>query len=126
MLTISALMVAIAAPAPVQAVEQVDVAFEEIVSGENQAAIAQLESNVELESDDPSRLINLGVAYAREGEISKARDLFQSALYARHQQLVETADGKWVNSRVLARRALRSLDRAETENFAQVAFAHTE
>lgn len=122
----SALLVALLANGPVNSVEQVDVAYDAIASGENIAAIEQIESNDTLAQDDPSRLINLGIAYAREGDIARARDLFRAALYSTDRQLVETADGDWVDSRSIARRALAQLDEAEANRFRQVAFAQSE
>ncbi|WP_394730475.1 hypothetical protein [Altererythrobacter sp. GH1-8] len=122
----SALLVAIFAQGPSVAVEQVDVAYEQMSSGENAAAIVMLESSPELDSDDPSRLINLGVAYAREGNIDEAKALFRAALYAEDRQLVETAIGDWVDSRVLARRALARLEQSQPASYKQVALAESD
>lgn len=122
----SALLVTIFAQAPTMAVEQVDVAFEQMTSGENAAAIVLLETSSALDNDDPSRLINLGVAYAREGDIEEAKALFRAALYAQDRQLVETASGEWVDSRVLARRALARLEQSQTRSYQQVALAESD
>ncbi len=121
-----ALLVALSAQGPAHAVEQVDVAYEQMSSGENQAAIALLETSPELENNDPSRLINLGVAYAREGNIDEAKALFRAALYSEDRQLVETASGEWVDSRVLARRALASLEQRQAAPYKQVALAESD
>ena len=119
----TALTVAIAAPGPVQAVEHVDVAYDELAIGENTVAIRRIEGNDVLEANDPSRLINLGVAYAREGDIEKARALFRAALFSNDRQLVETSAGEWVDSRILARRALARLENSEATRYAQVALS---
>ncbi len=46
---------------------QSDVAFEQLVRGQDAAAIEQINANDALEADDPARLINLGIAYERRG-----------------------------------------------------------
>lgn len=101
------------AQAPAQALAPVDVAFDELAAEQNAAAIARIESNVELDQADPARLINLGIAYARQGRADAARALFERA--ARHAERLnlETANGDWIDSRALARRALAALDRGE-------------
>lgn len=100
------------APAPMLAVEQVDVAFDELVASRNAAAIERIEANASLESEHPARLINLGVAYARRGEADAARRLFRQALEVTSLQL-ETANGEWSDSHTLARRALARLGAGE-------------
>lgn len=119
----AALLVALSAQAPVQAVDQVDVAFDELSVGQNQAAIREIEANGDLERDDPSRLINLGVAHAREGDLEKARAMFRAALFSEKRQVVETSQGEWVDSRVLARMAMQRLDRGELVKTTMVAVA---
>ncbi len=119
MLTASVALVAMmfGAAAP----ERVDVAFEELEAGKNQAAINELQSNDGVDSNDPSLLINLGAAHAREGNVERARALFRAALYAEDRQLLETADGEWVDSRVLARKALASLSPSKAATTTRVA-----
>lgn len=89
-----------------------DVAFEDLAADRNAAAIVQIEGNQALDADDPARLINLGVAYAREGQVEAAHRLFTAVLHAERFNL-ETAQGEWIDSRALARRALAALDRGE-------------
>ncbi len=98
------------AATPAQAVEEVDVAYEELAAGENQAAIREITANESLRRDDPARLLNLGVAYAREGELDKARASFRAAVTSDDRQMLETGSGEWVDSRILARHALAELD----------------
>ena len=98
------------AAGPVQAVEQVDVAFEQMVAGQDEAAIRQINANEELATDDPARLMNLGVAHARRGDTQAAREAFEAVLVTEDRQYLETAEGEWVDSRVLARQALAMLD----------------
>lgn len=101
------------AQAPGQALEPVDVAFDELAAQQNAAAIARIESNAELDRADPARLINLGIAYARQGEAEAARALFERAARNAERLNLETATGEWIDSRALARRALAALERGE-------------
>lgn len=89
----------------------VDVAFTELAAGRNEAAIVRIEGNPELAENDHARLINLGVAHAREGRTEEARAMFRMAVRARDSVQLETATGAWVDSRDLARTALAMLDR---------------
>ena len=100
------------AQAPAQAIDSVDVAVEELEANRNEAAISRIEANTALDANDPARLINLGIAHAREGDAAKARAMFEAASDGDRLQL-ETADGNWVDSRNLARRALAMLERGE-------------
>lgn len=96
----------LAAGSPV-AGDSVDVAYDALMEGRHDAAIAQLENATD--RNDPARLINLAAAYAAEGRMAEARATYERAAFAERYEL-ETADGKWVDSRVLARQALASLD----------------
>ncbi|MCL4671647.1 MAG: hypothetical protein KJZ64_01650 [Sphingomonadaceae bacterium] len=89
----------------------VDVAFTELAAGRNEAAIVRIEGNPDLAENDHARLINLGVAHAREGRTEEARAMFRMAVRARDSVQLETATGAWVDSRDLARTALAMLDR---------------
>ncbi|GGD51939.1 hypothetical protein [Croceicoccus pelagius] len=94
----------LAAGAPAAA-DSVDVAYDAMMQGKHEVAIEKLEG-----TDDAARLINLGAAYAAEGRVLDARAAYEKAAFAERYEL-ETADGQWVDSRVLARQALASLDR---------------
>ena len=98
-----------------------EVGYEELSEGRNQAAIAEIELNSQLDADDPARLINLGIAHAREGRADLARAMFRAALRADTPLRLETATGDWVDSRTLARQALTMLDRGEFAATARVA-----
>lgn len=91
----------------------VDVAYQSLAQGQDQLAIEQIEANTELETDDPARLINLGIAHARKGDENRARQYFQAAIDSRERYDLETAEGAWVDSRMLARRAMKMLVRGE-------------
>ena len=104
-LSIFAALVLAQAPAAVP-----DVAYAELAAGRNEAANERIENNPALEADDPARLINLGIAHAREGRDQAARAMFRAAVRARESVRLETASGQWVDSRDLARTALAMLD----------------
>lgn len=106
--TILASAIIAQAPAPAE-----DVAFWELARGLNQAAIVRIEANAALPADDPARLINLGIAHAREGRVEQARALFRSAARSEDSVRLETATGAWLDSRDLARTALQMLARGE-------------
>ena len=91
----------------------VDVAFNELASGNAAAAISKIEKDQAREGDHPARLINLGVAYAREGRTADARAMFETVARSDTRYRLETADGGWMDSRDLARRALAMLDNGE-------------
>ncbi len=102
------------APVAVDAPEtSFDVGYEELVAGRDRAAVEAIEACAELEADDPARLINHGVALARMGQFDEARADFEAAAEADSSVELETADGQWVDSRRLARRALAALDRGD-------------
>ena len=81
-----------------------------LIEGRNADAIAELEANGAQTTDDPGQLINLGIAYARDGRHNDAEALFVAALLSPEQIELETADGMVTDSRRIARKALRMLD----------------
>ncbi|WP_374406444.1 hypothetical protein [Pelagerythrobacter sp.] len=87
-----------------------DVAYRDLLAQKNGAAIERIETNDRLESDDPARLINLGIAHAREGHEEEARAMFRAVARSESTVRLELAGGEWVDSGDLARRALRLLD----------------
>ena len=104
-LAVAGLLVTAAPAPPIQAV---DAAYEEVASHRDADAIARLEGKGI--PAHPAQLINLGIAHARQGDVERARALFHKAANAEEIYSLETASGVWTNSRVLARRALASLD----------------
>lgn len=101
---------AILVTAPMPDVEQVDVAFEDMIAGRSEAAIAQIEASTRATAEHPASLINLGVAYARVGDEAKARYVLERAAATGERYQLETSGGNWVDSRALARRALAALE----------------
>lgn len=106
--SMAALLVASEAPA--------QVSYETLMEGRNADAVSQLESNAQLDGTDPAVLINLGVAYARQGREAEARAMFQAAMNSADRETLETAEGKWKDSRHLARLALLKLAAGEFRN----------
>ncbi len=94
------------APVPAQGIE---VAYVDMTAGRSEAAIERIERADARDASHPARLINLGIAHARMGELRDARALFEQAASAERFRL-ETASGQWVDSRDLARQAIAMLD----------------
>lgn len=87
-----------------------DVAYAPLMEGRNADAVEELQSNQTLRQDDPARLINLGIALARQGREKEARALFEKAMHQSDRLVLETANGEWKDSRHLAKLALKLLD----------------
>ena len=102
---------ALLAQAPIPA-GAVDVAYVEMAAGKSEAAIDRLGNADARDASHPARLINLGIAHARMGQVHEARALFEQAATAERFRL-ETATGTWVDSRDLARQAIAMLDKGE-------------
>lgn len=88
---------------------QLPVAFAELKAGENQAAVAKLTGDSGVDARDPSRLINLGTAYARLGRTAEARAAFEAAAASPIRYDLELASGDYMDSRWAARTALAQL-----------------
>ncbi len=85
------------------------VAYAELKAGENRAAVDKLTGDTTLDKRDPSRLINLGTAYARLGRTAEAAAAYDSAIGSPIRYDVELANGDYVDSRWAARTALANL-----------------
>lgn len=90
-----------------------NVGYVALTQGRDDVAIEELTRNSDLAKDDPVRLINLGVAYARQGRAQEARAMFEAAMRSSDRAVLETAEGEWMESRHLARMALQMLERGE-------------
>ncbi|WP_447764853.1 hypothetical protein [Sphingopyxis panaciterrae] len=86
------------------------VAYSELKTGDNRAAVAKLTGETTLDARDPSRLINLGTAYARLGRTNDAAAAYSAAVDSPIRYDVELASGKYVDSRWAARTALGNLN----------------
>ncbi|PAL20508.1 hypothetical protein [Sphingopyxis sp. GW247-27LB] len=85
------------------------VAFAELRAGENQAAVEKLTGETRLDARDPSRLINLGTAYARLGRTADAKAAYEAAAASPIRYDLELANGDYMDSRWAARTALSNL-----------------
>ncbi len=104
------------ATAPVRAdvrAEQATLAADQLAKGRTVNAIAALEKHIEAAPEDPALLINLGIAHAQEGNEQMARMMFERALVSPEPTELETAEGDTIDSRRLARKAMRMLERGE-------------
>lgn len=101
------------APATLQLGEAPELAARTLAAGRSDEARATLERASLADPHDPAVLINLGIAYAQAGDEAKARAAFAKALACEEVIELDTADGGTTDSRRLARKALRMLDRGE-------------
>ncbi|MGB7408334.1 MAG: hypothetical protein WA908_07495, partial [Pontixanthobacter sp.] len=85
------------------------------------AAIRRIEANSQIAVDDPARLINLGIAHAREGRLAEARALFDAVMNHEDRVRLETASGEWVDSKRLAYRAMAMLNDGKLDTRARMA-----
>ena len=76
-----------AVPVNSESVEQIEVAYDALAEGRNQAAIEQMRNSDLVKAGDPAALINLGTAYARLGMIEEARESFDAAAAHLEKQL---------------------------------------
>ena len=90
--------------------EALPVAYAELKAGDNRAAVAKLTGENKLDARDPSRLINLGTAYARLGRTDDAVAAYTAALGSPIRYDLELASGRYVDSRWAARTALENLN----------------
>ncbi len=97
--------------------DQTNVGYEELKSGQPEAAIETIEANRELESDDPAALINLGNAHARLGRTDEAFRYYRAAAESRDRYELQLEDGRWMDSRRAARLALNALQRHTEQAF---------
>ncbi len=108
--------------APTQGIEwPSDLAVAPLMARRTQEAIAILERSHLSDPEDPAVLINLGIAYAQTGKEAEARALFDAALTKRAAFDLAISSGQVTDSRQLARRAIRMLERGEFRTAAPAA-----
>ncbi len=90
-----------------------ELAAETLAAGRGEEALVTLQKASAADPHDPAVLINLGIAYAHAGDEVKARAAFQQALTCQEVIELDTADGTTTDSRKLARKAIRMLERGE-------------
>lgn len=96
----------------------VPVAYEALKAGQNDVAIREILADQSVRADDPSRLINLGTAYARIGRVNEAAAMYRAAIRSDVRYAVELSDGQWVDSQYAAKRALARLTAANDTHLA--------
>lgn len=92
--------------------DRIDVAYTELSSGNAEAAVRKLEAAGAAKSEDPATLINLGAAYAANGQSEKALASYRAAVASPDRYDLQLADGSWTDSRAAARLALNNLLRS--------------
>ena len=90
-----------------------ELAAQPLAAGRAQQALATLEQASAADPEDAAVLINLGIAYAHLGDEAQARAAFERAVASETVIELETADGTSIDSRRLARKALKMLDRGD-------------
>lgn len=90
-----------------------ELAAQTLAAGHEDAALAMLSKASAANPHDPAVLINLGIAYAHKGDEAKARAAFEAALACHEVVELDTADGTATDSRRLARKALKMLERGD-------------
>jgi Tfp pilus assembly protein PilF len=90
-----------------------ELAVQPLVAGRSEQALATLEKASAADPHDAAVLINLGIAYAQAGDEAKARAAFEQALACDEVIELDTADGTSTDSRRLARKAIKMLERGE-------------
>jgi Tfp pilus assembly protein PilF len=88
-----------------------DLAAQSLSQGRAEQALVMLEKASAADPHDAAVLINLGIAYAQMGHDAKARAAFEQALACHEVVELQTADGEATDSRRLARKAIKMLDR---------------
>jgi tetratricopeptide (TPR) repeat protein len=90
-----------------------ELAAQTLAAGREDEALAVLQRASAADPHDAAVLINLGIAYAHKGDDAKARAAFEAALACHEVVELDTADGSATDSRRLARKALKMLERGE-------------
>lgn len=92
------------------------VGYEELRSGEDNAALTAIDQS-NFEKSDPAVLINEGIALARIGQYEPARARFEAVLTDNERVRLETASGEWVDARWLAKRGLDMIGKGEFQRY---------
>jgi Flp pilus assembly protein TadD len=83
--------------------------FEALIANDNETALRQIQSAKNVPQNDPARLINLGRAHARLGNVSQAQQAFEAAANCKEHFDIVLSNGKVMNSRRAAMLSLQSL-----------------
>jgi Tfp pilus assembly protein PilF len=90
--------------------DRIDLAFDALSQGRTSEAIQQLRLSQAMKDGEPAALINLGSAYAKQGQVEKARWAYRRALTSDIRADVQLSDGTWTDSRRAALMALEKLN----------------
>ena len=93
-----------------QQIEAAESGYAQLARGEAVAAVERLEMLQTENPGDPAILINLAAAYIEIGRLDDASRAYRQAIASRERMQLETADGSWEDSRVLARSGLSQLE----------------
>ena len=85
--------------------------FEALMANDNETALRQIQTAKSVPHNDPARLINLGRAHARLGNVTQAQQAFEAAANCREHFYIVLSSGKVMNSRKAAMLSLQSLKR---------------
>jgi Flp pilus assembly protein TadD len=99
------------APAAEIGYERGALGFEALMANDNETALRQIQSAKSVPHNDPARLINLGRAHARLGNVTQAQQAFEAAANCREHFDIVLSSGKVMNSRKAAMLSLQSLKR---------------
>lgn len=111
-----AALIAVTSPALAQSQTEIGyergtLGYEALVTNQNDLALKQLTQENTVPNTDPAKLINLGRAYARLGDMEKAENSFIAALNCKENVDLVLADGREMNSRKVAKLALKEIGR---------------
>jgi len=87
------------------------IGYEALMRGDNARAISQIITSEQVSKHDPAKLLNLGRAYARMGMTEQAAGYFKAAMQVRESVELVLADGRVMDSKVVARAAYANLQR---------------
>ena len=119
-IALSILLVATAAPALAQSNSEIgydrgSLGYEALVSNRNDLALEQLTKSRAVPNTDPAKLINLGRAYQRLGDLALAEQSFTAALNCKEEMDLLLADGREMSSRKAAKLALKELKASKAQ-----------
>lgn len=80
---------------------------------ESERATSERSVNYETDQSGAEFLIHRGLAYAQAGLLDQAKEMFRAAMVSPDRVTLETADGKWRDSRHLAKLALEMLENGD-------------
>ena len=119
-ISLATLLIATAAPVVAQPSYEIgydrgSLGYEALISNQNDLALEQLTKGRTVPNTDPAKLINLGRAYQRAGDLTLAEEAFTAALNCKDEMDLVLSDGREMGSRKAARLALKQLKANKTQ-----------